>query len=114
MLVRLLLLVLLALLQSAVARADEPDPIEILLRLRPARDQWLTCLARQARLLAPSGRSAESIADAALQRCSPAEAAVRKIMRDELGAERAKRVLAAVRLQDRSSLIRAIEIRRGD
>ena len=108
------LLVLFALVPGTVARADEPDPRDILQRVGPARDKWLTCLGTQARLLAPTGRSAESIADAAQKRCSPAEAPVMQIMREELGAERAKRVLDAVRLQDHSSLIRAIEIRRRD
>jgi hypothetical protein len=108
------LFVLLAIVQSAVVRADEPDPIAVIQRVSPARDRWLACLATQARLLASTGRSPESIADAALKRCSPAEGPVMKIMRQELGAERAKRVLDAVRLQDRSSLIRAIEHRRRD
>jgi hypothetical protein len=109
-----LLFVLLAVLQSATAHADEPDPMAILQRVSPARDRWLRCLGTQARLLAATGRSPESIADAALKRCSPAEGPVMKIMRQELGAERAKRVLDALRLQDRSSLIRAIEHRRRD
>ena len=108
------LIVLFALLQLATARADEPDPLDVLTAVRPARERWLSCAGTQAARLARTQKSVELVADMAINRCTRAEKQVARILRKELGPARASRVLEAVRIQDRASLIRALESRRRD
>ena len=108
------LLVLVALLQLATARADEPDPLDVLMAVRPARERWLSCAGTKAAQLARTQKDAELIADIAIQRCRRAEEPVARILRKELGPVRAKRVLDAVRIQDRTTIMRALESRRRD
>ena len=108
------LIVLVAFLQLATALADEPDPLDVLKAVRSARERWLSCAGTQAAKLARTQKPVELIADMAVQRCTRAEKHVARILRKELGPVRARRVLDAVRLKDRASLIRALESRRRD
>ena len=108
------LIVLVAFLHLATARADEPDALAVLTAVGPARERWLRCAGTQAAQLAPTQKSVELVADMAINRCTRAEKQVARILRKELGPARARRVLDAVRIQDRASLIRALESRRRD
>jgi len=108
------LIVVFTFLQLANARADEPDPLDVLTRVRPARERWLSCAGVQAAQLARTQKPVELIADMAVQRCRRAEKELARILSKELGPVRARRVLDAVKIQDRTSLIRALESRRRD
>ena len=114
MIVRALVVLVATLLQVTTAGADEPDPLEVLAAVRAARERWLSCARSKAAQLARTQKAAELVADIAIQRCRRAEEPVARILRKELGPVRAKRVLDAVRVQDRTSLIRALESRRRD
>ena len=114
MIIRALIILVVTLLQVTTAGADEPDPLEVLAAVRPARERWLSCAGSKAAQLARTQKDAELIADIAIQRCRRAEEPVVPILCKELGPVRAKRVLDAVRFQDRTSLIRALESRRRD
>jgi len=56
-----------------------------------------------------SFRPAESVADAALQRCTAQEQPLARALNRQLGKDGAARVLERVREADRANLIRAIE-----
>ena len=114
MIVRALIVLGVMLLQVTTAGADEPDPLEVLAAVRPARERWLSCAGSKAAQLARTQKDAELIADIAIQRCRRVEEPVARILRKELGPVRAKRVLDAVRIQDRTTIMRALESRRRD
>src|SRR5215213_1269135 len=129
----LAIVVALALLTSASARADAPRP-PVIPYLRPPtvpkppspkvetpipaalptdvqqlRDQWTQCTAAAAKADLRSSRPAEAVADAALQRCKAQEKPLARALNRQLGKDGADRVLEQVRETDRSNLIRAIE-----
>lgn len=93
----------------SVAYADEPDPVLMLGRLQPVHDRWLKCAAAHAKQLVGTRESADVIADASLKHCEREERTLRQALQRELDKSSALRVLEAVRSQDRSGLIEAIE-----
>ena len=103
------LFVLAALLAVTPAVADEPDPLEVLARLKPAREQWLKCAAGEARRLLATAQPAARVAETAIARCRRREQPVVRVLRAELGAPSAARVIGLLRAQDRANLVRVIE-----
>jgi hypothetical protein len=93
----------------SVAFADQPDPLLMLGRLQPAHDRWLRCAAAHAKEFLGTRESADVIAEAAFKHCHRQERTLRQALQRELGKSSVLRVLEAVRSQDRSSLIEAIE-----
>ena len=121
----LAIVVALALLTSASARADAPippaipkppspkvetpSPAALPTDVQQLRDQWMQCTAAAAKADLRSSRPAEVVADAALQHCKAQEQPLARTLNQQLGKEGADRVLERVRETDRSNLIRAIE-----
>jgi hypothetical protein len=115
----------LALLTSLSARADvprppvvpksrppevrEPSPATLPSDVQKLRDQWMQCTAAAAKADLRSSRPAESVADAALRRCTAQEQPLARALTRQLGQDGAARVLERVREADRSNLVRAIE-----
>src|SRR4051794_33243574 len=90
-------LIALAVVLPLRAAADEPDPAEIIDRLRPVREEWLRCVATQAKRLLDTGRPAVMIADTSIRRCQRKEGPVRAALQQELGAAGAARVRSVLR-----------------
>ncbi len=67
------------------------------------------CTAAAAKTDLRSSRPAESVTDAALQRCKAQEQPLARALDRQLGKDGAARVLESVREADRANLIRAIE-----
>jgi hypothetical protein len=92
------------------ARADEPALLEDVLRAaQPARDAWERCAAEAAKPALRSARPAETVAQLALDACKRREAALRAVLRRELGPDRAALVIAELRAIYRTNLVTAIE-----
>ncbi len=91
------------------ARADEPDLADVLQAAKPARDAWERCAAQAAKPSLRSERPAETVAQLALDACRTREAALRRVLEGELGAQRAALVIAELRGIYRGNLVRAIE-----
>ncbi|KAA2242082.1 hypothetical protein [Salinarimonas soli] len=96
-------------LTIGVARADEPDLADVLQAAKPARDAWERCAANAARPSLRSERPAETVAQLALDACKDREAALRDVLRRELGPDRAALVTAELRTIYRANLVKAIE-----
>jgi hypothetical protein len=102
-----------ALLAPPVALADAPDALDLPTAVQRSRDQWIECTATAAKAQLRGDRSAEAVADAALQRCRAREQALARVLDRQLGKDGAARVLQTVRETDRANLIRAIEAARA-
>src|SRR5690349_19614326 len=97
-----------ALLTSVSARADatrppvmpqprppetqEPSQAGLPTKIQQLRDQWMQCTAAAAKPDLRSSRPAETVADAALQRCKPQEQALGRALNQQFGQEGAARV----------------------
>jgi hypothetical protein len=103
-------LILLSCLGIGAARADEPaDVADVLRSAQPARDAWERCAANAAKPSLRSNRPAETVAQLALDACKTSEAALRAVLRRELGPDRAALVTSELRTIYRSNLVKAIE-----
>ena len=102
--------VALILLAIAPAWADEPiEPEEIAAAAKPLRDAWDRCLATAVKPRLDSDDPADTIADGALDRCKPREAALRTLLTQRVGPVRAGRILSEARDEIRAGLISTIE-----
>jgi hypothetical protein len=93
---------------SGPARADEPDLDALLEDAKPVGDRWERCAAGLAKAELRGRRSPEDVADRALSGCRREEAALKTVLRAEVGSSRAEAVTALVRGIYRTNLIRAI------
>ena len=102
--------VALILLATPSARGDEPvEPEAIAAAAKPLRDAWDRCLATAVKPRLGSDEPAETIADGALDRCRPREAALRTLLTRRVGPVRAGRILSEARDEIRAGLISTIE-----
>src|SRR5215217_6836734 len=90
-------------------KAETPSPAALPTDVQQLRDEWMQCTAAAAKVDVRSSRPAEAVADAALQRCKAQEQPLARALNRQLGKDGAERVLEQVRETDRSNLIRAIE-----
>jgi len=90
-------------------KVQAPSPAVLPTDVQQLRDQWMQCTAAAAKADLRSSRPAESVADAALQRCTAQEQPLARALNRQLGKDGAARVLERVREADRANLIRAIE-----
>src|SRR3954470_22700683 len=95
--------------KSRPPKAQEPSPATLPTDVQRLRDQWMQCTAAAAKADLRSSRPAESVAEAALQRCTAQEQPLARALNRQLGEDGAARVLERVREADRANLIRAIE-----
>jgi hypothetical protein len=114
---RLVLLIPVLLLMASPVAADEPPPLEVAKavaeRARPFRDRWEQCAASAVRAGLSSRITAEDLAERALNRCKPREAALRAFLDKGVGREQAARVTASVRRMLRTNLILVINTLRN-
>src|SRR3954451_3926988 len=96
-------------LKPAPPNAHALGPAAVPANVQQLRDQWMQCTAAAAKPDLRSSRPAETVADAALQGCKPAEKALGRALNQQFGQEGAARVLERVREADRANLVRAIE-----
>jgi HEPN domain-containing protein len=92
----------------APASADEPDIAALLEDAKPVGDRWEQCAAAIAKAELRSRRPADDLAERALAGCKREEAALKSVLRKEIGPERAETVTGLVRDIYRTNLIRAI------
>ena len=90
-------------------KVETPSPAALPTDVQSLRDQWMQCTAAAAKADLRSSRPGETVADAALQRCTSQEQPLARALNRQLGKDGAERVLEQVRETDRSNLIRAIE-----
>ncbi len=95
--------------KSRPPEAQEPSPARLPTDVQRLREQLMQCMAAAAKADLRSSRPAESVAEAALQRCTAQEQPLARALNRQLGEEGAARVLERVREADRTNLIRAIE-----
>ncbi len=108
--IAVLALVLLAASPVALgpAHADEPDLAALLEDAKPQGDRWERCAAGLVKAELRGRRSPENLAEWALSGCKREEAALRAVLRAEVGGTRAQAVTALVRDIYRTNLIRVI------
>ncbi len=92
----------------APALADEPDLAALLEDAKPVGDRWERCAAGLVKAELRGRRSAEDLAERALAGCKREEAALKAVLRTEIGSERAEAVTALVRDIYRTNLVRVI------
>src|SRR3954453_9828528 len=95
--------------KSRPPEAQEPSPATLPTNVQQLRDRWMQCTAAAAKADLRSSRPAESVAGAALQRCTAQEQPLARALNRQLGKDGSARVLERVREADRANLIRAIE-----
>ncbi len=92
----------------APALADEPDLETVLEDAKPAGDRWERCAAALVKAELRGRRPADELAERALSGCKREEAALKAVLRKEIGSDRAEAVTALVRDIYRTNLIRVI------
>ena len=95
--------------KPAPPKAQSLSPAALPSTIQQLRDQWAQCTATAAKPGLRSSRSAEAVADAALQGCKPQEQALARALSQQFGTDGAARVLDLVREADRANLVRVIE-----
>lgn len=90
------------------ARADEPDLGALLDDAKPVGDRWERCAAGLVKAELRGRRPPEELAERALSGCKREEAALKAVLRAEIGGARAESVTALVRDIYRTNLIRVI------
>ncbi|HEX2554855.1 MAG TPA: hypothetical protein VHL98_14235 [Microvirga sp.] len=90
------------------ARADEPDLAALLDDAKPAGDRWERCAAALVKAELRGRQPPAEVAERALAGCRREEAALKAVLRKEIGGSRAESVTALVRDIYRTNLIRVI------
>jgi hypothetical protein len=103
------------LMGGSSVKADEFDPLAAYEEARVLNDQWQACAASFVKQRLSSRRTAERLADQALDRCRARQDRLNRFLVGRVGKEDAGNVMALLREKYRSGLIGAItELRERD
>jgi len=96
------------LMGGSSVEADEFDPLTVYEEARVLNDRWQACAASFVRQRIGSRRTAERLADQALDRCRARQDQLSRFLVGRVGREDAGNVMALLREKYRSGLIGAI------